>query len=103
MRNQKKGHIIRVSSILGIATLPVLGFYNAPKFAVERVTETLASEVKQFGINVSLVEPNAYVTDIWDYGFNSKSIEAYNGLKKLLQKDIILNLSENKSYGSGHH
>ncbi|TDO83024.1 NADP-dependent 3-hydroxy acid dehydrogenase YdfG [Flavobacterium chryseum] len=84
MRNQKSGHIIQVSSILGIATLPIIGLYNASKFAVEGLTETLASEVKQFGINVTLVEPNGYVTDIWGNGFNSESIDAYDGIKKAL-------------------
>jgi len=84
MREQKSGHIIQVSSILGIATLPNLGLYNASKFAVEGLTETLAHEVKQFGINVTLVEPNGYFTDIWGNGFNSKSIDAYDGLKKAI-------------------
>nr|WP_315245561.1 SDR family NAD(P)-dependent oxidoreductase [uncultured Flavobacterium sp.] len=84
MRKQQSGHIIQVSSILGIAALPVLGLYNASKFAVEGLTETLASEVKQFGINVTLVEPNGYATDIWGHGFNSKSIDAYDGLKKAI-------------------
>ncbi|MGE6353391.1 SDR family NAD(P)-dependent oxidoreductase [Flavobacterium sp. NPDC079362] len=84
MRNQKSGHIIQVSSILGIATLPNLGLYNASKFAVEGLTETLAQEVKQFGINVTLVEPNGYSTDIWGNGFNSKSIDAYDGLRKAI-------------------
>ncbi len=84
MRKQQSGHIIQVSSILGIATLPIIGLYNASKFAVEGLTETLASEVKQFGINVTLVEPNGYVTDIWGNGFNSESIDAYDGIKKAL-------------------
>ncbi|WP_406843716.1 SDR family NAD(P)-dependent oxidoreductase [Flavobacterium soyae] len=84
MRNQKSGHIIQVSSILGIATLPVIGLYNASKFAVEGLSETLASEVKQFGINVSLVEPNGYYTDIWGNGFHSESIPVYDGIKKAL-------------------
>lgn len=44
-------------------TLPVLGLYNASKFAVEGLSETLATEVKAFGINVTLVEPNSYATD----------------------------------------
>jgi len=48
---------------------------------VEGLTETLASEVKQFGIKVTLVEPNGYVTDIWGNGFNSESISAYDGIK----------------------
>src|ERR1700748_1021104 len=63
MRTQGHGHIIQVSSVLGIITLPVLGLYNASKFAVEGLTETLADEVKGFGINVSLIEPNGFATD----------------------------------------
>ncbi len=84
MRNQKSGHIIQVSSILGITTLPNLGLYNATKFAVEGLTETLSQEVKQFGINVTLVEPNGYVTDIWGNGFNSESIPVYDGIRKAI-------------------
>lgn len=86
MRNQKSGHIIQVSSILGIATLPNIGLYNASKFAVEGLTETLAQEVKQFGINVTLVEPNGYITDIWGNGFNSERIDAYDGIKKAIEE-----------------
>jgi NAD(P)-dependent dehydrogenase (short-subunit alcohol dehydrogenase family) len=63
MRAQGYGHIIQVSSVLGVATLPVLGLYNASKFAVEGLSETLATEIKGFGINVSLIEPNGFATD----------------------------------------
>ena len=63
MRAQGQGHIIQLSSILGIYTLPTLGLYNASKFAVEGLSETLASEVKGFGIRVTLVEPNGFSTD----------------------------------------
>jgi NAD(P)-dependent dehydrogenase (short-subunit alcohol dehydrogenase family) len=63
MRKQGRGHIIQVSSALGVATLPVLGMYNASKFAVEGLSETLAGEVKSFGIKVTLVEPNGFATD----------------------------------------
>ncbi|NOW95028.1 SDR family NAD(P)-dependent oxidoreductase [Mucilaginibacter sp. SG564] len=65
MRDQKGGHIVQVSSFLGVITLPTLGLYNASKFAIEGLCETLASEVKPFGIKVSLVEPNAYATEFW--------------------------------------
>jgi short-subunit dehydrogenase len=82
MRNQKSGHIIQVSSILGLATLPIMGIYNASKFAIEGLSETLASEVKQFGINVTLVEPNGYASDIWNNDINSKSIPVYDDIKK---------------------
>ncbi|MFA6247695.1 MAG: SDR family NAD(P)-dependent oxidoreductase [Mucilaginibacter sp.] len=63
MREQKSGHIIQLSSMLGLATLPVLGLYNASKFAVEGLSETLATEVAAFGIKVTLIEPNGYSTD----------------------------------------
>jgi NAD(P)-dependent dehydrogenase (short-subunit alcohol dehydrogenase family) len=63
MREQGSGHIIQVSSVLGLVTLPVLGLYNASKFAVNGLSETLATEVKSFGINVSLIEPNGFSTD----------------------------------------
>jgi NAD(P)-dependent dehydrogenase (short-subunit alcohol dehydrogenase family) len=63
MRAQGSGHIIQVSSALGVATLPVLGMYNASKFAVEGLSETLAAEVKGFGIHVTIVEPNGFATD----------------------------------------
>lgn len=63
MREQKVGHIIQVSSFLGLVSLPVLGLYNASKYAVNGLSETLAQEVKGFGINVSLIEPNGFSTD----------------------------------------
>jgi len=83
MRKQGHGHIIQLSSVLGIFTLPVLGIYNASKFAVEGLSETLAQEVKGFGINVTLVEPNGFSTD-WtgSSSFHSKSIDAYDDVKK---------------------
>ncbi|PWS31821.1 SDR family oxidoreductase [Pedobacter paludis] len=83
MREQGSGHIIQVSSVLGIATLPVLGIYNASKFAVEGLSETLATEVKGFGINVTLVEPNGFDTD-WAGGsaIRTETISAYDGVKE---------------------
>lgn len=63
MREQRSGHIIQVSSILGLVSLPVLGIYNASKYAVNGVSETLATEVAGFGIKVSLIEPNGFSTD----------------------------------------
>lgn len=83
MRAQKSGHIIQVSSYLGLITLPVLGLYNASKFAVEGLSETLATEVKAFGINVSLVEPNGFTTD-WAgaSAFKTTHNEVYGPLKE---------------------
>ncbi|UTX49866.1 SDR family NAD(P)-dependent oxidoreductase [Chryseobacterium sp. MA9] len=82
MRGQKSGHIIQVSSILGLATLPTMGLYNASKFALEGLSETLATEVKEFGIHVTLVEPNGYASNIWHTGISTQSNPVYDGLKK---------------------
>ena len=63
MRKQGSGHILGVSSGLGIMSMPFIGYYCATKWAVEALHESLAQEVKPFGIRVTLVEPGAYATD----------------------------------------
>lgn len=82
LREQRSGHIIQVSSVLGVVTLPVLGLYNASKFAVEGLSETLADEVKGFGVNVTLVEPNGFATD-WSgaSAIQTKPIPAYQPVR----------------------
>ncbi len=57
MRRQGYGRIIQNSSVLGLITLPYRGAYNASKFALEGVTDTLRQELTGTGINVSLIEP----------------------------------------------
>lgn len=63
LRQQGYGHIIGTSSGLGHVTLPVIGYYCSSKWAFEAIHESLAIEVKQFGINVTIVEPGAYATE----------------------------------------
>lgn len=63
LRQQKQGHIIQISSIAGLMALPGMAMYNATKWAVEGMVETLANEIKEFGINVTLVEPGPHLTD----------------------------------------
>ncbi len=63
LRAQGTGHIVGVSSSLGIAALPLIGFYCTTKWAIEALHESLAQEVKAFGIKVTLLEPGAYATD----------------------------------------
>jgi NAD(P)-dependent dehydrogenase (short-subunit alcohol dehydrogenase family) len=57
MREQRSGHIITISSLAGLVPVPFWGHYNASKFAVEGLMETLRHEVRPFGIQVALVEP----------------------------------------------
>jgi NAD(P)-dependent dehydrogenase (short-subunit alcohol dehydrogenase family) len=63
LRKQGSGHILGISSGLGITTLPYIGYYCATKWAVEALHEALAHEVRPFGLKVTLVEPGAYATD----------------------------------------
>ena len=95
MRGRRSGAIINVSSIGGIAALPSLSFYNASKFAVEALSESLSKEVAHLGIKVMLVEPGPFRTDwagrsanqagaeIADYEATAKAytdtIRGYNG------------------------
>lgn len=89
MRQQGHGHIIQISSVLGVATLPVLGIYNASKFAVEGLSETLAAEVAGFGIKVTLVEPNGFATD-WAgaSAAQSQAMPEYDGVKAAFQAGL---------------
>ena len=63
LRRRRSGTIVNVSSIGGIAAFPSVGFYNATKFAVEALSESLSQEVAPLGIKVLLVEPSAFRTD----------------------------------------
>ena len=63
MRRQGGGHLLQVSSIGGVASFPNTGVYHASKWALEGFSESLAQEVAEFGIRVTIVEPGAYGTD----------------------------------------
>jgi NAD(P)-dependent dehydrogenase (short-subunit alcohol dehydrogenase family) len=83
MREQGVGHIINVSSILGLVGLPILSWYNASKFAVEGLSESLAGEVASFGIKVSIIEPNGFSTEFGGPSAKfGETIPAYDGVKE---------------------
>lgn len=63
LRNQGYGHIMGTSSNLGHVVLPVIGYYCSSKWAFEAIHESLAAEVKEFGIKVTIIEPGAYATE----------------------------------------
>ena len=62
MRRQRSGAVVQISSMGGQVTMPGFGAYCAAKFALEAVSESLAAEVKPFGIQVLIVEPGAFAT-----------------------------------------
>jgi NADP-dependent 3-hydroxy acid dehydrogenase YdfG len=63
LREQGYGHILGTSSNLGHVTLPVIGYYASSKWAFEAIHESLSLEVKDFRINVTIIEPGAYATE----------------------------------------
>jgi NAD(P)-dependent dehydrogenase (short-subunit alcohol dehydrogenase family) len=63
LREQGSGHILQVSSIGGISAFPLVGIYHASKWALEGISQSLAQEVAQFGIKVTLIEPGGFATD----------------------------------------
>jgi NAD(P)-dependent dehydrogenase (short-subunit alcohol dehydrogenase family) len=64
-RRQRSGHIVMVSSISGRSGFAGVSSYAASKFALEGWSESLRFEFKPLGINVVLVEPGSFETDIW--------------------------------------
>jgi NAD(P)-dependent dehydrogenase (short-subunit alcohol dehydrogenase family) len=68
MRRQRSGHIIMVSSISGLHGAITVSSYSASKHALEGWSESLRMEVNGLGIKVVLVEPGAFLTDIWTRG-----------------------------------
>jgi len=77
LREQRSGHIVGVSSVLGLIGIPLLGLYSASKWAFESLHEALAQEVKPFGIKVTILEPGAYATD---FG-SAASVKVSTGLE----------------------
>ena len=59
MRENKYGKIINISSVGGKIVFPLGGWYHATKFALEALSDSLRNEVRQFGIDVVVIEPGA--------------------------------------------
>lgn len=68
MREAGKGRIINMGSISGLMGFPALTPYSATKHAIEGFSESLRYELKPFGIDVFIIEPGSFRTNIWDKG-----------------------------------
>lgn len=95
LRQRRSGHVLNITSIGGLKTFPGVGVYNASKFALEAIGESLAQQVGPLGIKVTNIEPSGFRTDwagrsanivttgIEDYqatvGENLKGIQGYSG------------------------
>ena len=82
MRAQGSGHILQVSSIGGVNAFPILGLYHASKWGLEAFSQSLAAEVAEFGIKVTIVEPAGFSTD-WrgPSAVQAEQLPAYDGVR----------------------
>ncbi|HEY8955694.1 oxidoreductase [Chitinophaga sp.] len=89
MRAQQSGQIFNISSIAGfIGTFPGFGIYCATKFAVDGLSESLATEVKPFGISVTIVSPGYFRTDFLtsgSLGLPANQLAAYQTVRAAQQ------------------
>jgi NAD(P)-dependent dehydrogenase (short-subunit alcohol dehydrogenase family) len=101
MRKNRTGRIINMSSISGKFGFPGLSPYTASKHALEGFSESLRLEVKPFGIDVVLVEPGSYQTNIWSSIENTtiKSDSPYHFYMERLLSEIE---SGKASHGNPH-
>ena len=71
-RKQKQGKIITVGSLLGLVSLPNVAYYAASKHALEGYFKALRLELNQFNIQVSMVEPSSFKTNLGNSANNTK-------------------------------
>ncbi|HET7615990.1 MAG TPA: SDR family oxidoreductase [Bacillales bacterium] len=86
MRERGKGKIINMSSVSGRMALPGLGPYSASKFAVEGFSESLRLEMKAYGVDVVLVEPGSFKTDIWAKGVEDVSLSEHSAYREKTER-----------------
>jgi len=82
LREQKSGHILTLSSIAGMVSLPTGGTYLASKWAVEALSEGLAGEVASFGIKVTIIEPGSFSTGFRAATRLETALPAYKKLRE---------------------
>ncbi len=97
MRKQGKGRIIYNSSVLGFVAMKYRGAYNASKFALEGLADTLRLELKNTGIKLSIIEPGPITSEFRKNAFAlyKKNIDpnlsihkaAYKAMEARLQKE----------------
>lgn len=71
MRENRYGKIVNISSVGGKNAFPLGGWYHASKFALEALSDSMRNEVRQFGIDVMVVEPGAVKSEWGGIAFDS--------------------------------
>ncbi|KTD75167.1 SDR family NAD(P)-dependent oxidoreductase [Legionella waltersii] len=98
MRKQGGGRIINISSILGIISLPFRGAYNASKYAVEGLSDTLRLELKDSGIKVITIEPGPIESRFRDNAVDKSllNIDQEHSHFKLQYSSMLKSYKKNK-------
>ncbi len=100
MRKQHSGKIINISSIGGKVGEPHGTWYHATKFAVEGLSDSLRMELKQFGIDVVIIQPGAIITEWASIARNNMIKVSGNGpYKELAQKHFKMYERADKTGG----
>ena len=90
-RENRSGHVINVSSIVGLVPFPGWGLYAAGKFALEAISESLAAEVADHGIKVNTVEPGYMRTDFLrpvSLGLPPATSDAYPAIREMVEQHL---------------
>jgi len=66
MRERGSGLVVFVSSVVGRIVIPFMGTYASSKWAIEALAESFSYELRPFGVDVAIVEPGAYATNIFN-------------------------------------
>ena len=78
MRARRSGSIVNMGSVGGLVGMPGVGYYSATKFAIEGLSDSLATEVNPLGISVTVVEPGPFQTNFATVaGTPSREIDDY--------------------------
>ena len=88
MRQRKSGRIVNITSLAGLVPLPFWGMYNASKFALEGLTETLRYELAPFAIHVSAIEAGLIRTRFYTDDRKAAPIEAYQPWHRRFRKTM---------------
>ena len=86
MRERGRGLVVYVSSVVGRLAMPFGGVYASSKWALEALAETSSYELAPFGVDVAIVQPGAYGTNISNSRVgpdDAERVAAYDGLAPL--------------------